>query len=65
MFDNRQREEEKKKEEKKEEEKEEAKSDELSVLYECENEQDSWMDKSQQANANFGHSIGSPDTRKG
>ena len=65
MFDDRQREEEKKEEEKKEVESEEVKSGQLSVLYECEDEQDSWMDKSKEANANFGHSIGSPDTRKG
>ena len=57
--DNRQREEEKK-EAQREEQKEEAKSRELSILYESENEQDSWMDRSQQANANPGQSNDSP-----
>ena len=59
MFDDRQRqrEEEKKEEEKKLEESEEAaKSGRLSVLYECHDEQDSWMDKSREGNASFGHS---------
>ena len=60
MFDDRQRE-----EEKKEEESEEAKSGRLSVLYECQDEQDSWMDKSKEGNANFGDSNDSPDIQIG
>ena len=59
MFDNRQREEEKKqaqRQQEREELKEENKSGELSILFESDNEQDSWMDKSHQANANFSKS---------
>ena len=72
MFDNRQREEEKKeaqrakqREAQREEKKVEAKNLELSILYESKNEQDSWLDKSHQANANPGQSNDTPSNRIG